>query len=78
MPTPYAYKAKKSSDPDTLDYDEAMNDEDRRKWIDAASVEIKALEEKGTWEEVPKTDTKTRILPGTWVFRRKRSPDGEI
>lgn len=48
------------------------------KWMEAANKEIKSLEKTGTWKEVPITDAKTRILPGTWVFRRKRTPDGAI
>ena len=66
------------SDPDTLSYDEAMRDADIEKWKVAAHKEIMELEGKGTWEEVPKSQAKTRILPGTWVFKRKRTPDGEI
>jgi hypothetical protein len=40
--------------------------------------EIEQLEQHGTWDEVPITDAKTKILPLTWVLRRKRSPDGEV
>lgn len=46
--------------------------------LTAAAEEIRALENKGTWVEVPISEAKTRILPGLWVFRRKRTPDGEI
>ena len=66
------------SDPDTLSYDEAMRDKDLTKWQAAASKEIRELEEKGTWVEVQQSEATTRILPGTWVFKRKRTPDGEI
>lgn len=48
------------------------------KWREAAAKEIAALEENGTWTEVLEADAKSRILPGTWVFRIKRTPDGEI
>jgi hypothetical protein len=40
-------------------------------------VEIQSREN-GTWKEVPVSSAKTRILPGTWVFSRKRTPDGAI
>jgi hypothetical protein len=40
--------------------------------------EIQQLEDHGTWEQVPISDAKTKILPLTWVLRRKQSPDGEI
>jgi hypothetical protein len=75
---PTIFAAKKASDPDTLTFDEAMIDGDREKWIEAAEIEIRSLESKNTWKEVPKSSAKSRILPGTWVFRRKRSPDGSI
>ena len=77
IPMPFAFKAA-PSDPDTLSYDEAMRDADADKWLDAAESEIRSLEGKGTWVEVPVTQAQTKILPGTWVFRRKRTPDGQI
>ena len=67
------------ADPDTLSWDGAMAEEHLRdKWIESAAIEIQALEKKGTWDEVPISDAQTRILPGLWVFRRKRTPDGTI
>ena len=56
-----------------------MGDRDNvEKWMKAANHEIQSLQNNGTWKEVPITDAKTRILPGTWVFRRKRTPDDII
>jgi hypothetical protein len=67
------------SNPDTLSFEEALSDvENIQNWMKAAETEIKSLEKNGTWKEVPITDAKTRILPGPWVFRRKRTPDGTI
>jgi hypothetical protein len=75
---PTAFKAA-ASDPDTLTFDQAMSDiEHVTKWMEAAAKEIASLEKNGTWIEVKMTEAKTKILPGTWIFRRKRSPDGEI
>jgi hypothetical protein len=72
------YKAS-LSDPDSLNFDEAMNDtEFKHQWKEATESEIKSLEEHGTWVEVPISDAKAKILPLTWVLRRKRTPDGEI
>ena len=71
-------KAKATKDPDTLTYDEAMNSPDKAKWQEAAQVEIKALVNQGTWKEVPTHEATSKILPGTWTFRRKRTPDGEV
>ncbi|KAI2491580.1 hypothetical protein MHU86_22985 [Fragilaria crotonensis] len=48
------------------------------KWMEAAAKEVASLEKNGTWKEVSILEAKTKILPGTWVFRRKRSPDGEV
>ena len=73
-----ALKAKANTDPDIFTFDEAMQGEHRTKWMAAAQAEISALESKGTWKEVPATEATSRILPGTWVFRVKRKPDGEI
>ena len=55
-----------------------MRDADREKWIQAARIEIAALEAMECWDEVPMSSAKGKIIPGTFVFRRKRSPDGEI
>ena len=49
-----------------------------QEWIAAALKEIRALEEKGTWKEVDISEAQTKILPGTWVGRVKRRPDGSI
>jgi len=75
--------------PNMLAYDEAMAAENCTKWIEAAAQEIAQLESKGTWIEVPIAEARTRILPGTWMFRLKRrsvtwvfglkrTPDGSI
>ena len=75
---PQAFKAS-ASDPDTLSFDEAMRDTPNlSKWFDAAAKEIASLERNGTWKVVPISAAKTRILPGTWVFKLKRTPDGTI
>ena len=49
-----------------------------RCWMEAARKEIASLEKNGTWLEVNASEAKSRILPGTWVFKQKRTPDGEI
>jgi hypothetical protein len=69
VPTPIVLSAKKNADPDTLTFDQAMVDVDKEKWIEAAEVEIRSLEAKGTWKEVAKSSATGPILPGTWVFR---------
>ena len=66
------------SDPDTLPFDQILLDLDLDKWKESAAKEIKTLETKGTWKEVPMHEAKSKILLGTWVFRRKRAPTGVI
>jgi hypothetical protein len=73
------YATRAVTDPDTLTYDQAMaNLEERGQWRIAAQNEITQLVENHTWEEVPLTSALTRVLPVTWVFRRKRTADGTI
>jgi hypothetical protein len=75
-PTPYSYKAK-SSDPNTLTYEQALLDsEHSEEWRASMIKEIRELESKGTWVEVDKSQAKDRIIPCTWVMRIKTTPDG--
>ena len=76
--SPTAFKAA-ASDPDILSFDQAMSDiEHVTKWMEAAAKEVASLEKNGTWKEVSMLEAKTKILPATWVFLHKQSPDGEI
>ena len=75
---PLSLKAnKKVNDPDLPSFDEAMHSHEKAKWLEAMQKEIDALTEKGTWEEVPESQAKTKILPTTWVLKVKRNPEGE-
>ena len=71
-------KISENKDPDIFTFDEAMNSEHKQKWIDAMMLEVKQIEEADTWIEVPISEVLEKIIPGTWVLRIKRSPDGEI
>ena len=71
-------KARKTKDPDTLSWDEAMTHPQREKFLEAAQAEINALASKGAWKEDLKSNAATKIIPSQWVFRIKRTPDGEI
>ena len=55
-----------------------MADEHKDEWLAAAQKEISALKEKGTWVEEDIAQAKTKVLPGTWVGKVKRHPDGTI
>jgi hypothetical protein len=67
-------------DPDTLTWEQAMSEEPEnvKKWLELAEKEIVQLEGKETWDKVPLSTPTVKAIPGTWIFRRKRSPDGTI
>ena len=75
---PIAAKAKKNSDPDTYTWDGAMASEYKEEFLESARVEIAALAAEGTWHEDLRSNATNKIIPSQWVFRIKRSPDGEI
>ena len=74
----YIYTVKPQTNPDIFDFDQAMASEYRDKFIEAAKVEVRALEDLDCWEEIPMELATTKILPGTWAFRIKRAPDGTL
>ena len=60
-------------------YDKAMNNvEHLEEWKAAMHKEISRLEALKCWDEVDISDAKTKIIPSTWVFKIKCSPNGEI
>jgi Reverse transcriptase (RNA-dependent DNA polymerase) len=70
-----------SGDPDTLRFDEAMQAPDSDGFREAMGKEIASLVDQGTWTETSRDEANTagkRILPGTWTFKRKRTPDGIV
>jgi hypothetical protein len=72
------YKAS-MKDPDIISDDEAMTDTDNKEERNKVMAqEIQQLEDHGTWDQVPISDAKTKILPLTWVLCRKQSADGKI
>jgi hypothetical protein len=78
---PLAYAAATGpSNPDTLRHHKAMSEPDWEEFRDSALKEIKTLEELGTWKEIPRSQVTAgkRVLDGTWVFSRKRFPDGKL
>ena len=57
-----------------------MNDEHIIEWREAAAKEIKQLSNKKCWEECLKSEAKAKgepIIPCTWVFCVKRTPQGD-
>lgn len=58
-------------------YEEAINCENSDEWKLAIKSEIEALEKNQTWELTSLPEGK-RAISSKWVFKVKRSPDGEI
>ena len=74
----YALSAKSKSDPDLFSFEEAMSSEHFEQWVEAAKGEIKQLEDIDCWIEIPMSEATTKVIPGTWVFKIKRAPDGTL
>ncbi|CAI7829462.1 unnamed protein product [Closterium sp. NIES-53] len=58
---------------------QALGGEHREKWHEAMEKELKALQERNTWNVVPIGVARNKtILTGKWVFRVKTKADGTI
>jgi hypothetical protein len=53
-------------------------DPESQLWKEAMNKELQQLHDKGTYEIVAKATIEGKIIPTTWVFKRKRLPDGTI
>jgi hypothetical protein len=73
------FKANKS-DPDSPNYSQAMAGPHAEAFSEAMNEEIRALEEHSTWTIIKRSSVPegANILPGTWVFKIKRYPDGRF
>jgi hypothetical protein len=77
---PMAFSAK-ANDEDTPNYRQAMSGPDSEGYIDAMELEMNQLRDKETWVVVPRTEALAigaNIIGTTWVFKRKRYPDGSV
>jgi transposase InsO family protein len=76
----FAFKAKKGQDPDSPSFIQAMSSDEREYWIEAIKVELSDLEKRGTWVEISEDmlPEGANVVPGTWVFKVKRFPDGRF
>jgi hypothetical protein len=74
----FVFKASPVSDPDSVTWEQGLAGPDREQWIKATTAEIEGLESKNTWDEVDFASAGSKVLPGTWVLRVKRTPDGTI
>jgi Reverse transcriptase (RNA-dependent DNA polymerase) len=84
LDTPIQALVASKSDPDVLTYDQAVRDVDVdvnvEGWCEAMNKEIMLLVTQGSLEVVPRSEATAaqKRIPGTWVLRRKRKPDGFI
>ena len=75
---PLAFEAKANAN-DSPNYYQAMNGPDAEGFYRAMQEEMESLESMDPWEIVSISDVKGKnILDSTWVFRRKRFPDGTV
>jgi hypothetical protein len=76
--SPTAFKVSKTKDPDLPTYREAMAGEYREEFEAAMDQEISDLTKHKTWHAIKRNRVPngTNVLPGTWVLRIKRYPDG--
>jgi hypothetical protein len=78
----YCFLSAKKKNPDLFTYDEVMSDHRRLdEWKASALKEITQFEAKEVWDECFKSeslDKKEKIIPCTWVYRIKRTPDVEF
>ena len=69
--------AAKANDADNPRWREATNGENSEGFWDAMWKEIRTLEDKHVWEQVPRDENK-RVIPVTWAFKIKRFPSGLV
>jgi hypothetical protein len=76
---PLAFAAKANND-DSPNFYQAMNGPDAEGYYEAMVKELEQLETKDPWELVRIEDLPedVNILDSTWVFKRKRTPDGQV
>ena len=46
--------------------------------LNAPRSDLNTLVNQGAWKEVPTQEATSKILPGTWTFHHKRTPNGEV
>lgn len=60
---------------DPMNFEDAINREDKQVWMDAMKLELKLLQKNNTWEIINRPKNK-KILTNKWVFCTKRKDDG--
>jgi len=77
---PVAYKAKANKDPDLSSLKESLSGPRAEEFWCSMDAEVASLESKNTWTVIPRSSIPegTKVVPGTWVQRIKRLPDGQL
>ena len=75
---PFVYNKSVKNDPDTLYWNEAMASPHKRKFLAAMEDEVNSLVNKGTWSEELTQRIAEIVTPNQWVFRIKRTSDGDF
>jgi len=71
-----SYLAVEETDTDPSTLDEALNSQQRDKWLHAIDQELESLIKNDTWEVTRKPDN-AKVLQTKWVFKQKRAESGE-
>jgi len=71
-----SYLAVEETDTDPSTLDEALNSQQRDKWLHAMDQELESLIKNDTWEVTRKPDN-AKVLQTKWVFKQKRAENGE-
>ena len=58
-------------------FENAIDSEQKDKWLEAMKTEIKSLNETQTWDLFPK-EKGQNIIPGRWVYKIKHDSNGNI
>ena len=58
-------------------FENAINSEQKDKWLEAIKTEIESLDETETWDLVPK-EKGQNIIPGRWAYKIKHDSNGNI
>jgi Reverse transcriptase (RNA-dependent DNA polymerase) len=79
-PSVYLHLYNQKLTADTYKYYQAILQPDWELFQESAIKEIRTLEKMNTREKIFRTNVKPgkRVLGGTWIFKRKRAPDGKI
>ena len=62
---------------DPINFQQAMQDSDSKKWIDAMNEEYKSMQNNQVWNLVPLPEGK-KPIGCKWIFKTKRDSEGNV